>query len=307
MTADVFLSATTLAALRFIYEYRYLTVRQVATAVGLKPKSVSELLLRLERQKLLSHFGNVGVRGYGKTPKVYYLTKRGYEALAEEVSAADGGELSGFHPVNVTSRWSPQMYHRMDTLDVLMAVEAGVATRPTYHLTKTFCEYRRLKHGSEWVGETTDHVELPESSENKIVPDAGFILENVNSGARALFLIEVDRGTEANVARLSGNEHKSIRYKIEKYDRYLQGGRFRERYAPWGEFRYFTLLVVTHGEGRLANMRQALTPLPDRLHQYYKLSTIGEACGNLFHTGWRSRSANDEKLYGLIREEDVGQ
>ena len=51
---------------------------------GLKPKSVSGLLLRLERQKLLSYFGNTGIRSYVKTPKIYYLTKTDHGILTAE-------------------------------------------------------------------------------------------------------------------------------------------------------------------------------------------------------------------------------
>ena len=103
-------------ALAFIQEYRYLTVNQVAEITGLKPKSSSEMLLRLERQKLLSFFGNVGQRGYGKTPKVYYLTKRGYGVLADEFDAR-GLILEPYRPINVSSRWSQHMYHRIATID----------------------------------------------------------------------------------------------------------------------------------------------------------------------------------------------
>jgi len=68
----------TLAALSAILEYRYLSVNQIATICAIKAKSASEMLLRLERHGLLDHFGNVGIRGYGKTPKVYFLKKRGH-------------------------------------------------------------------------------------------------------------------------------------------------------------------------------------------------------------------------------------
>lgn len=70
---DLAVTEVTLAAMTAIWKYRYLSINQVTTICDVRPKSASELLLRLERYKLLDHFGNVGIRGYGKTPKVYSL------------------------------------------------------------------------------------------------------------------------------------------------------------------------------------------------------------------------------------------
>lgn len=300
-TANIVVTDQVVLALRFIHEYRYLTVNQIAAVTGLRPKSSSEMLLRLERQKLLSHFGNVGQRGYGKTPKVYYLTKRGHALLAEELDARNE-QAEPYRPVNVSTRWSQQMYHRLATIDVLMALERACFERGNYRLIKTLTEYRREQIGKQWVGETTDYVELPPTPENRLVPDAGFILENADSKARALFLIEVDRGTETQTSGVHEAVHKSFRYKIEQYDRYLVSRRYQERYKQYGEFSYFVLLIVTNSTGRLDNMRQALSDLPEKLHQYYRLSTQDAVCGNFFHGDWLGRSVADENTYALIRE-----
>ena len=40
--------------------------------------------------------------------------------------------------------------------------------------------------------ETTDFVAEEEISENKIVPDGAFIIENLTSNKRALFFLEMD-------------------------------------------------------------------------------------------------------------------
>lgn len=300
--ANVVLTEHTLEALWFIEKYRYLTVNQVAVVTGLRPKSVSEMLLRLERQRLLKHFGNVGMRGYGKTPKVYFLTKRGHRALAEECEFA-GRTIGKYRPINVSTRWSPQMFHRIATIDVMMSLERSVKERPEYQLVTSLIEYRRETVDGKLVGETTDFVELPASSETRIVPDAGFVLENVTSDARALFLIEVDLGTETHISKVDENVRQSFRHKIEQYDRYLRNGLFKERYQQWGDFKYFMVLIVTNSSGRLKNMRRTLSPLHERLHQYYRLSTFDEVSGNFFHTNWLGRSEDDNKSYSLIQGE----
>ena len=61
----------------FIQRYRFLTNQQFAKASGLRPNSVRELLRNFERKTLLGSLGNVGIRGYGKTPKLYFLKRRG--------------------------------------------------------------------------------------------------------------------------------------------------------------------------------------------------------------------------------------
>ena len=65
--------------------YRFLSTQQFASASGLQYGTAAEPLLNFERKKLLGHFGNVGIRGYGKTPKVYFLTERGYRLLFVQI------------------------------------------------------------------------------------------------------------------------------------------------------------------------------------------------------------------------------
>ena len=52
------------------------------------------------------------MQGRGKTPKVYYLTRKGYELLRRESDIPD--ELLGtFKETFVEAKWSPQTYHRL--------------------------------------------------------------------------------------------------------------------------------------------------------------------------------------------------
>ena len=299
--ANISLSEAGLSALRFISAYRYLSIAQVATITGLRPKSVSEMLLKMERQKLLASFGNTGVRGYGKTPKVYYLTKTGHTLLEAECAHL-GIEVEPYRQVNIGSRWSPMMYHRLATLDVMMAFERDFSSLPSYRLVKTLVEYRRENITGKWRRETTDYVDRPEVPANRIVPDAGFILENSDNGKRALFLIEVDCGTE----RLTTNQPEalpqSFAFKLNQYDRYLASKRVQQRYAQWGEFGSFILLVITDSNARLENMRRVLTAECDaRLHRFYRFSTLDDVTQNALHSNWWSRDSADANAYSLIR------
>lgn len=299
--ANITLSEAGLTALKFIAAYRYLSASQIATITGLRPKSVSEMLLRMERQKLLGSFGNTGIRGYGKTPKVYFLTKTGHSLLADECAHL-GEEIEPYRQVNVGSRWSPMMYHRLATLDVMMALERDCASLSSYRLARTFVEYRRENTSGQWRRETTDYVDRLEVPANRIVPDAGFILENVETAKRALFLIEVDCGTERLSTKQPDALAQSFVFKLNQYDRYLASKRVAKRYAPWGEFGAFVLLVITESRARVDNMRRALSAACEaRWHRFYRFSTLEEVTANALHSDWLSRDSADTTAYGLIR------
>ncbi|MEO0874332.1 MAG: replication-relaxation family protein [Bacteroidota bacterium] len=298
--ADIVVTETTLRALAAISKYRYLSVNQVAIMADLRPKSASEMLLRLERQKLLGSFGNTGIRGHGKTPKMYFLTKGGHGILSEEGEAL-GWDVEPYRQVSVTSRWSPQMFHRLDTLNALVALERGCRELQDYRLVNTLIEYRREKRGREWRAETTDYVADPPISENKIVPDAGFVLENTTTGNRALFLIEVDCGTERLTTGKVDAISQSFVHKLRQYDRYLESGRCRDRYKHLGTFSSFRMLVVTTSQKRIENMRQAAVVLDADFDGFYRFSTLNEVTENFLHSGWRSRDCGDHNLYQLIR------
>lgn len=297
---DLSVTEVTLRALSAICAYRYLTVTQVATICGTKPKTTSEMLLRLERGRLLDHFGNTGIRGYGKTPKVYFLTKRGHALLTEELET-QGQFVPPYTQVNVSTRWSPMMYHRLATLDVLSFIERDCAELAEYELIGTLVEYRRQKHGNRWRKETTDSVADSSDPADKIIPDAGFAVRHRASGKRALFLIEVDRGTERLTTSQSDADIATFSAKLAQYDRYLASGRIKARYPHLGAFSGFHVLVITTSDLRIANMRKAAQDLPASFHPYYRFSTLDTVRHKFLHDGWQSRDHADFKTYPLIK------
>lgn len=297
---DLSVTEVTLRALSAICSYRYLTVAQVATICGTKPKTTSEMLLRLERGRLLDHFGNTGIRGYGKTPKVYFLTKRGHALLTEEQEALEL-PVPPYTQVNVSTRWSPMMYHRLATLDVVSYIERDCAELAEYELTGTLVEYRRQKVGTRWRKETTDFVANGNDPADKIIPDAGFAVRHRASGKRALFLIEVDRGTERLTTSQTDVDIATFSAKLAQYDRYLASGRIKTRYPHLGQFSGFHVLVITTSALRIANMRQAASNLPANFHPYYRFSTLDTVRQKFLHDGWLSRNHADHKTYPLIK------
>jgi Replication-relaxation len=285
----------------FMQRYRFLTIDQFARASSLNRSTASDQLRFLERHRLLNHFGNTGLGGYGKTPKAYFLTRKGWEILNRESDIP--AELIGNHKeVKVEARWSPQMYHRLRTVDLMISAERAVRSRPNLSMVSTFLEYRRVKRDSRVMRETTDFVAHEETSENRIIPDAAFILENIETKRRALFFVEMDMATERIVSYITRDSHVTLHYKIAQYDRYLQGVRYRQTYAAYGDFRFFTLLFVTLSDERVENVRREMHDLPAELAQYFRFSTYELAMGDFLGSIWKSRSIGDQAVYSLVRE-----
>lgn len=300
MARGLVLGRSSLLGLFFIQRYRFLTIEQFARAAGMKRPAAAQQLRALELHGVLGHFGNVGMRGYGKTPKVFYLKRKGFELLLRESDIPP--ELIGTHKeTHVEARWSPQMYHRLHTVDLMIAAEVGARARPHLSMVRTFIEYRRVKRGSQVARETSDFVAAEAIPENRIVPDAAFVLENVETERKALFFVEMDMATERIVTTITRDRRITLHHKISQYDRYLASGNFARTYAAFGTFRFFTLLFVTFGEDRVDNVRRAMHDLPAELAAYYRFTTFERAKEDFLGSIWKSRSLSDNQTYPLVR------
>jgi hypothetical protein len=284
-----------------IHRYRLLSVDQFSRASDLKPSHIRDVLRVFERKKLLGSIGNVGLRGGAKAPKLYYLTRSGYEAMIDAGGLSED-DVGSYVRAHTSTRWTPIMAHRMATIDLLLAAETGVRELDDYRLVQCFHEYRRVRRGRDQLQpETSDYVAKPFGSETRIVPDAAFILENIQTGNRGLFFVETDRGTERLTSGSDGSY--SIVGKFKLYDQYLTGGRFADTYAEHGNFQFFTLLFVTTTEKRIANARSASMRLTEHLHPYFKLATFEDAQQRLLAPIWWSRDVRDPIRAGLIKND----
>ena len=300
--AHLTLTESATSGLFFIQRYRFLTIDQFARATEANRSTAADQLRFFERHGLLRYFGNTGLSGHGKTPKAYFLTRKGWELLHRESDIPP--ELLGTHKeIKVDCRWSPQMYHRLRTVDLLIALEVAVRKRLRLSLVKTFLEYRRVKRGTQIVRETTDYVDTPETPENRIIPDAAFILENRETHRRALFFLEMDMATERIVSYVLRDSRITLHYKLSQYDRYLKSLRYRETYNAFGDFRFFTLLFVTLGKERVEHVRSKMQDLQESLSDYYRFTTFDAAMGDFLGAIWQSRLLSDTTRYSLVREE----
>ncbi len=140
------LTAPAVLGLFFIQRYRFLTIAQFAKASGLSRHRAEDVLRSLELHGVLGHFGHVRIPGHGKTPKAYYLKRKGWELLRRESDIPD--ELIGsFVKAHLETSWSPQMYHRLRLIDLIISLEVAVRGRPHLNLVRTWIEYRRTRKG----------------------------------------------------------------------------------------------------------------------------------------------------------------
>jgi hypothetical protein len=294
------LSEKAALGLFFIQRYRFLTIAQYARASGQTRSTSADQLRALELAGMLGHFGNTGLAGWGKTPKAYFLTRKGWEFLNREGGIPE--ELIGsFKETKVEARWSPQMYHRLRTVDLMIAAEVAVRQRLNLTLVQTFLEYRRHRRDGKLERETTDFVASPPTPDNRIIPDAAFVLENIQTGKRGLFFIEMDMATARIVSDITKDQRVTLFYKLNQYDRYLQGMRYATTYQDFGDFRFFTLLFVTLSKGRIDNIRAKATALPGELANYYRFAAFEDATADFLGAVWKNRNPADASMYPLVR------
>src|SRR5689334_23436533 len=81
--ARVNLSDGTIRALLGMHAYRFLTIAQFAGLSGVSYKHGAEVLSALERQGAVGYIGYTSIPWQGKTPKVYFLKKRGIAFLSQ--------------------------------------------------------------------------------------------------------------------------------------------------------------------------------------------------------------------------------
>src|SRR5690242_7259525 len=116
------LTEATLRGLFLIARYRFLTISQFAKITTYSNYHAGEILRKLESRNAVGFFGYSTIPGLGRTPKVYYLRKRGWEYLLTE-GEYTLQDVGAFVEVSQDLTWAPQMYHRLALLDLFIELE----------------------------------------------------------------------------------------------------------------------------------------------------------------------------------------
>src|SRR5215213_4304351 len=86
------LTEGTIRALQIMHTYRFLTITQFAKVSGVSYKYGAEVLLSLERLDAVGFIGYTSIPGQGKTPKLYFLKRRGFAFLTQSIDLS-GSEV----------------------------------------------------------------------------------------------------------------------------------------------------------------------------------------------------------------------
>lgn len=231
--------------LRSLAEYRYLTVSQLE-----RLHFASEQTAR-RRLRLLSQAGLVClVQVPTVDERVVALTSAGAEALGR-----DGAEGSSSRPGNPLF-----LQHHLAAAEFRIRLTKSCAARPELRIAGYLPEFvTRPSRSGQPVKVLRDEVP-PLAGETALThcPDAAFVLER--AGQRALFFLELDRGTEV-LGRPEHGVGKAVRF----YLRYLVCGKFqryRQDFGAGEDFRGFRALFVTTSQQRLENIRQRCGSIP---------------------------------------------
>jgi hypothetical protein len=282
-----------------MHRFNFLTIPQFARISGVSYKHGADVLLSLEHAGAIGFIGYTSIPAHGKTPKVYFLRNRGF-AFLSQATDMPGEEIKAFRETHKELAWTPAMYHRIRLVDCFLALERALVLRPQLQLRKTLLEYRRVRGTKD--RETTDYVADPFTSENRIVPDGAFILENREKGRTGLFFVEMDMGTERVIAPASRDPRATIRGKFVSYDRYLSSGRFVRTYSSYGDFSFFVLLFIALSAERIDNIRAAVSDLQQNFHAYYYLTTLAAVEEDFLGPIWKSRDQKDTVLHALVAD-----
>src|SRR5687767_13716712 len=194
-STSIILSESAIVGLFYMQRYRFLTIDQYARVTQKNRSTAKDQLRRMQGLGILGFFGNVGLIGHGKTPKVYFLTRKGFDLLVSE-SDIPAELLGSFKEVKVEAAWSPQMYHRLRTVDLLISLEVAVQKRPHLTIINTCLVCRRIRPGNQIINQSTDPADIQESVENKILPDPACSFQISQTAKCALFFLEMDMLTE---------------------------------------------------------------------------------------------------------------
>lgn len=292
------LTPAQMRGLEALARFRIMTIDQFAWASGLKKTGASEALRKLYGNGLLSSGGHVP-HATGRTPKIYWINKKGFDYFQEYESPEDGTGLNfgkrSFSPIHLRSAWPQSMPHRLATVDAVLGITFALG-RLEHRVTRCKLDYMKEERFGKTRKATTDFVSDDLDEHNKIVPDAVMAVANPQ-GQFGLLFVEADRGTE-NIRVGNFDPDQTVEGKLRKYDRYFLSGRFQQTYAKWSEdIRGCACLFVTTQQRRIDTIRKLGDKFERKLHPAFLFTTFEKLLDkDIGQKVWQNRNPSDERL-----------
>lgn len=292
MPPKVFVTERDAEVLLDIYKYRYLSVSQIQRL------HFPSLQTTYRRLRALVSLGFIkGFLAPHITERIYYLDRRGAEAIANQLGVAVS-DLSWTH----ASRHPKDYYflrHFIAVGDFRIALTQGCRESEMSlrgFIPEFFGERKSGGQVTKYIRDVVCDIADPAGKVSH-TPDAVFALDK--AGRTALFFLEIDRGTE-----VVGNAEKGVLKCVRFYLNYLVSGGY-ERYAAdfsCDTLRGFRALIVTTSEARIRNMRAAISALPfaGKAKQFIWLADAERVTADdIFSPIWCSADVDDSTLYRI--------
>lgn len=241
------LKTTDCEILKYLAEYRLLTVSQVAAVFHKSRQVIRRRLRDLEEGGLVEVVGSELGRGRGRPEGSLGLTDQGIDVLKEKGLLGQDvpydkvlGDCLFAASHQILLNWF--RIHLKEVERILPRLNIKVLAQESPFLPKA-------QDGRTFI---TDHSPVPGPGMKGVTfrPDAVFAIADSVEGKTCLFFLEVDRGTE--IMASPKRDMKDIRQKIVNYQWYFQSGGYKRYEAVFGaSLRGFRLLFLTSTYGGL--------------------------------------------------------
>jgi hypothetical protein len=274
-----------------VYTYRYLTLPQITALHFPSIKTAYRRLQALVGGKFLKTFTVPSIMG-----RIFLLDSHG----AEFVAAALQVEVNDlfWHRRQKTPKDYYFLRHFLAINDFRIALTHACHNSPI-SLVGFIPEY---------IGEKTSKGEVKKYLRDKVchitsparyishTPDAAFALEK--DGNKALFFLEIDRGTE-----IVSDPEKGFLKAIVFYLNYWMSKQFKKYEQDFGnaEFTLFRALFVTTSPRRLQDMREAVTnyDFPRKRAKQLIWGATDVTRDNIFSPIWKAMDTTDDTIYTI--------
>lgn len=280
-----------------LFKFRYLAASQV------RRLHFPSLQTTTRRLRILAETGYVlTFRSPGVPDRVAYLTPKGLAAVADFVGV--GVSDLGTTRLRTQPKDHYFLKHALAISDVRIALTLACASDPEVRLLGFFADHVAEVAGRgvvrRFLRDVAADVRTPEVTIGH-TPDAVFALGH--GEAAALFLTEVDRGTES-VANRDRGFAKTLRF----YRDYLRSGGFARYHDTFGvaSFKTVRVLVLTSSRRRIETIRAVGASLgfePSNLMRFVWLAETRDVdATTIFSLPWVSLDPTDAATYRIVRD-----
>ena len=290
--------------LRSLAEYRLLTTEQVQRLHFPSTQTTLRRLRRLEVAKLIQRHRTDALSTHAVT-----LTSKGAGLLHDASPASLEAASPGHRPVRLPGEFF--LRHMAAVNDFRIALELAVRQRPDVELLGVLTDTARTAVGPSTQPRAvlSESVSFGTGDQDRLVhvPDLAFALRR--GDRQALFLVEVDRGTE-----VVGDPKRGVGLFVRFYLRALVTGGFQglgSRLGGSAGFRGFRVLVVTTTAARVEAIRARWGTMPVEPEQAKQFIWLSDSSvllsGDLLEHGWAALDPRVGQHYAIAPPQGQAQ